>query len=49
VEKGRRPPRARPTLSPGNAYGANTARLRAIKKHVGPRNFFRINPNILSA
>ena len=30
-----------------NAYGANTARLRAIKKQYDPDNFFRINPNIL--
>ena len=29
------------------AYGANTARLRAIKKQYDPDNFFRINPNIL--
>lgn len=32
-----------------NAYGANTARLRAIKKEYDPSNFFRINPNILPA
>ena len=32
-----------------NAYGANTARLRAIKKQYDPDNFFRINPNILPA
>ena len=32
-----------------NAYGANTARLRAIKKQYDPSNFFRINPNILPA
>ena len=30
-----------------NAYGPNTARLRAIKKQYDPDNFFRINPNIL--
>jgi FAD/FMN-containing dehydrogenase len=30
-----------------NAYGENTARLRAIKKQYDPDNFFRINPNIL--
>ena len=30
-----------------NAYGVNTARLRAIKKQYDPDNFFRINPNIL--
>jgi FAD/FMN-containing dehydrogenase len=30
-----------------NAYGDNTARLRAIKKQYDPDNFFRINPNIL--
>ena len=43
--------RARPTRSADalarNAYGANTARLRAIKKQYDPDNFFRINPNIL--
>jgi FAD/FMN-containing dehydrogenase len=32
-----------------NAYGANTARLQAIKKQYDPDNFFRINPNILPA
>jgi FAD/FMN-containing dehydrogenase len=32
-----------------NAYGANAARLRAIKKQYDPDNFFRINPNILPA
>jgi FAD/FMN-containing dehydrogenase len=32
-----------------NAYGANAARLRAIKKQFDPDNFFRINPNILPA
>jgi FAD/FMN-containing dehydrogenase len=32
-----------------NAYGANTARLRAIKKQYDPSNFFRVNPNILPA
>jgi FAD/FMN-containing dehydrogenase len=32
-----------------NAYGANTSRLRAIKKQYDPDNFFRINPNILPA
>ena len=32
-----------------NAYGANTDRLRAIKKQYDPDNFFRINPNILPA
>jgi FAD/FMN-containing dehydrogenase len=32
-----------------NAYGDNTARLRAIKKQYDPSNFFRINPNILPA
>jgi FAD/FMN-containing dehydrogenase len=31
------------------AYGANTARLRAIKKQYDPDNFFRINPNIVPA
>ena len=30
-----------------NAYGPNTARLRAVKKQYDPDNFFRINPNIL--
>ena len=32
-----------------NAYGANTARLRAIKREYDPDNFFRINPNIVPA
>ena len=32
-----------------NAYGANAARLHAIKKQYDPDNFFRINPNILPA
>jgi FAD/FMN-containing dehydrogenase len=32
-----------------NAYGANAARLQAIKKQYDPDNFFRINPNILPA
>jgi FAD/FMN-containing dehydrogenase len=32
-----------------NAYGANTGRLRRIKKEYDPDNFFRINPNILPA
>jgi FAD/FMN-containing dehydrogenase len=32
-----------------NAYGANTTRLRAIKKQYDPSNFFRVNPNILPA
>jgi FAD/FMN-containing dehydrogenase len=31
------------------AYGANTARLRDIKKRYDPDNFFRTNPNILPA
>jgi FAD/FMN-containing dehydrogenase len=30
-----------------DAYGPNTARLRAIKQRYDPDNFFRINPNIL--
>jgi FAD/FMN-containing dehydrogenase len=32
-----------------NAYGDNTARLRALKKQYDPSNFFRVNPNILPA
>ncbi|HUC32776.1 MAG TPA: BBE domain-containing protein, partial [Ilumatobacteraceae bacterium] len=32
-----------------NAYGDNTARLRAIKGQYDPDNFFRINPNIIPA
>ena len=32
-----------------DAYAANTARLRKIKKKYDPDNFFRINPNILPA
>ena len=32
-----------------DAYGANTARLREIKKRYDPDNFFRINPNIIPA
>jgi FAD/FMN-containing dehydrogenase len=32
-----------------NAYGPNTARLRAIKASYDPDNFFRVNPNILPA
>jgi len=32
-----------------NAYGPNTARLRAIKRQYDPDNFFRLNPNILPA
>ena len=32
-----------------NAYGDNTARLRAIKRQYDPENFFRINPNIIPA
>jgi len=29
-----------------NAYGANLDRLRRIKAHYDPHNFFRLNPNV---
>jgi FAD/FMN-containing dehydrogenase len=32
-----------------SAYGSNIDRLRALKKHYDPDNFFRINPNIVPA
>jgi hypothetical protein len=32
-----------------NAYGANAIRLRTIKRQYDPDNFFRLNPNILTA